>query len=86
VVITQEQWLSIVTRIYMFLLAVAGLLCSYQSDFVSNVDSNSSRAMIKVFNLTSNPDMGFEWSTGSVFVHGLRNEVGMAIFKMSNQI
>lgn len=43
----------------------------------SNVDSDSRRAKIRTFDLTTIPNGGIDFSTGKVFADGLRNEVGL---------
>lgn len=44
----------------------------------SNVDRDSSRARIRRFDISSFPNGGLEFNSGTVFADGLRNEVGLA--------
>lgn len=44
----------------------------------SNIDRDSSRARIRRFDISSIPNGGIEFSSGTVFADGLRNEVGLA--------
>jgi len=44
----------------------------------SNIDSDSTRARIRRFNVITNiPPSGINWNTGYIFADGLRNEVGL---------
>jgi glucose/arabinose dehydrogenase len=48
-----------------------------QSGSGSNVDRDSTHSRICTFDITSIPQGGIDWSVGTVFADGLRNEVGI---------
>jgi len=44
---------------------------------LNDVDTDSTRARIKVFDISTIPSGGINWSAGKIFADGLRNEVGL---------